>query len=79
MQTTEEIIANKFKFLNVLIHFHFRTWAFKIVQLCLIIYIIYCLYFIVTENETFFMIYYEKHKKILWKETIIFLLLTTMK
>lgn len=53
MQTTEEIIANKFKFLNVFIHFHFRTWAFKIVQLCLIIYIIYCLYFIVTENETF--------------------------
>lgn len=79
MQTTEEIIANKFKFLNVLIHFHFRTWAFKIVQLCLIIYIIYCLYFTVTENETFFMIYYEKHKKILWKEIILFLLLTTMK
>lgn len=45
----------------------------------LIIYIIYCLYFIVTENETFFMIYYEKHKKILWKEIIVFLLLTTMK
>lgn len=43
-----------------------------------IYYKLYYFFFIVTENETFFKICYENHKKILWKEIIKFLVLTTM-